>query len=212
MLCTSARYAISEIDWTVFPSPCKVETSAAGSLEDVIDAYHLICKDTIDTLLVKICKPVESFELILLEGTCEQLRLLDLNITFSACWILEAELVIIDCANKCSNQYQHRSMNFRTNQRTIKTSRSLGRRSGDTTFSCSSIKSRSSSLGSVDSSLRTPTGMQSNIGLIIYITSRERLSRLYRKDEYTPISKSSSFSSEPTGASPAAMAAASAAL
>jgi len=65
------------------------------------DAYlaktHLVCQDTIDTLFVQCCEPVETLQLILLELCNEHLRLRDRQRAHQGRWILEVKFIGVDC-------------------------------------------------------------------------------------------------------------------
>ena len=60
---------------------------------------HLICKNTVDTLLVQSSQPVETLQLVLLERGHEHLRLRDGELASEGRRILEVELVRIDLRN-----------------------------------------------------------------------------------------------------------------
>lgn len=56
---------------------------------------HFVCENTVDTLLVQVSKPCETFELILLELRHKHLGLFDCDRVSSKCRVLEIELVAV---------------------------------------------------------------------------------------------------------------------
>ena len=76
---------------------CTVCTELASSLQGKIATHlaetHLVCKNTVDPLFVQSGEPVQTLELVLLQGRHEHGRLLYGQFAGQRCGILEVELI-----------------------------------------------------------------------------------------------------------------------
>lgn len=68
---------------------------------------HLICKNTIDTLLVEGSQPVETLELVLFQGSHQHLGLLNSQLSRQRRRILEVELIRVHYTRCVSLEYGH---------------------------------------------------------------------------------------------------------
>ena len=59
------RKVMSEMVWIVFPRPCK-ERKLASVLRKIYRTHHLVCKDTIQLVVVQADHPLQSLDLVVL--------------------------------------------------------------------------------------------------------------------------------------------------
>ena len=71
----------------------KTKTLVEGAMYSDLSKTHLICQSTVDTLLIQRTQPVQTLELVLLEGRHKHPGLLDSQLPGEGRGVLEVKLI-----------------------------------------------------------------------------------------------------------------------